>query len=67
MTLAYSVLHLLSADATDWLMFALNLLSCVLMPLDQLDKLLTTKDISYCNYSMNFLNAASCLIWGFSY
>ena len=34
------------------------------MPLDQLDKLLRTKDISYCSYSMNTLAGINLLAWG---
>lgn len=59
-----SIHHYLSAEITVIITSSLNLLACVLMPLDQLDKLLETRDVSYCSYLMNFLNLVSCLIWG---
>jgi uncharacterized protein with PQ loop repeat len=59
-----SVHHYLSPEVTSLVCSSLNLLACVLMPLDQLDKLLRTRDISYCSYLMNVLNAISCMIWG---
>ena len=45
----------------------MNTLACILMPLDQLDKVLETRDLSYVSYLMNSLNALSCLLWGLYY
>ena len=62
--LAYGVYYLFTPEITSTIMFALNVLGCILMPLEQLDKLLKTRDPSYCSYLMNVLNAISCTIWG---
>jgi hypothetical protein len=65
--LAQAVYRLFSAGVTDLLMTLLNLLACVLMPLDQLDKVLATKDASYVSIPMNLLNAIACFVWGWYY
>ena len=67
LVLAYAVQNILSETVTDVLMVAMNTLACVLMPLDQVDKVLATRDLSYVSYLMNFLNALSCLLWGLYY
>lgn len=48
-------------------MVTMNTLAAVLMPLDQLDKVLNTRDLSYVSYLMNSLNAISCLLWALYY
>lgn len=63
--MSYGVYHLFSHAFTDILMFILNTLSCVLFPLDTLDKLLKTKDIGYVNYLMHTLNSMNAVIWTF--
>ena len=61
--LSYCVFNVFPRAFTDILMLALNTLSCVLMPLDILDKVLKTKDLSYVNYAMNTLGAINSVIW----
>lgn len=65
--LAYAVLYVLNDAVTNVLMVGMNTLAAVLMPLDQLDKVLATRDLSYVSYLMNSLNAISCLLWGLYY
>ena len=66
-TLYHAVTNVFSAGITDLIMIVLNLLACVLMALDQLDKVLATKDASFVSYLMNFLNAIACTVWGAYY
>ena len=61
--LSYCVFHLFPLLFTDVLMFVLNTLSCVVMPLDILDKLLRTKDLSYVNFPMHILGTINSVIW----
>ena len=63
--LAYCVFYVFTIQVTDTVNFVLNTLSCVLMPLDQLDKLLKTKDLSFVSYIMNFLAGCNAIVWGF--
>lgn len=65
--LAYAVKNVLNDAITNALMIVLNTLACILMQLDQLDKVLETRDVSYVSYLMNSLNAISCLLWAFYY
>lgn len=65
--LSYAVLYVLNDAVTNVLMVGMNTLAAVLMPLDQLDKVLATRDLSYVSYLMNSLNALSCLLWGLYY
>jgi len=65
--LGYLVFNVFSPSVTDIIMFLMNTLASVLMPLDQLDKVLQTRDLSYCSYLMNTLSAISCILWGLYY
>ena len=65
--LYHAVTNVFSAGITDLIMIVLNLLACVLMALDQLDKVLATKDASFVSYLMNSLNAIACTVWGAYY
>lgn len=65
--LGYAVQNVLSAQVTNIMMICMNTLASILMPLDQLDKLLATRDLSYVSYLMNSLNAVSCILWGMYY
>ena len=62
--LAYLVAYVFPPEVTDIIMSTLNYLACCTISLDTLDKILTFRDASFCSYSMNVLNALSCLIWG---
>ena len=65
--LYHAVTNIFSPGITDLIMIVLNLLACVLMALDQLDKVLDTKDASFVSYLMNSLNAIACTVWGAYY
>jgi len=65
--LYHAVTNVFSAGITDLILIVLNLLACVLMALDQLDKVLATRDASFVSYLMNSLNAIACLVWGAYY
>ena len=65
--LAYAVQHVFNDTITNVFMVSMNTLAAVLMPLDQIDKVLNTRDLSYVSYLMNSLNAISCLLWGLYY
>ncbi len=62
--LGYSVFNVLNDAQTNSLNLFLNTLSCTLMPLDQLDKLLKYRDVKYTSYLMNTLAAINDVIWG---
>ncbi len=65
--LAYAVQNVFNDTITNVFMVSMNTLAAVLMPLDQIDKVLNTRDLSYVSYLMNSLNAISCLLWGLYY